>query len=125
MNTIFAGFITTGGNNATVAGASNNNRFTLQRRIIDNLNGYEERIQVKMDDMTDLFRHFSKLLNKVQGERHKEQESRGDPPKKVKKINRGYTLYLVLFLCLVPFLLYLNDGMGMVKSRNRSVKGPG
>ena len=75
-----------------------------------------------MGDMTELFGHISKLLKKVQGARNKNQEA---ATQKSKKINSGYTLCPVFFLRLVPFLLYLNDGMGMVKSRDRSIKGPG
>ena len=62
MNTIFAGFIATGGNYSPVTGPAYYDRFSLQRGIVDNFNGYKEGIQIKMGDMADLCRHLSKLV---------------------------------------------------------------
>ena len=62
MNTIFTGFIAAGGNYSPVTGAAYYDRFSLQRGIVDNFNGYKEGIQIKMGDMTDLFGHLSKLV---------------------------------------------------------------
>jgi hypothetical protein len=72
MNTIFTGFIAAGGNYSPVTGAAYYDRFSLQRGIVDNFNGYKEGIQIKMGDMADLCGHLSKLVKL--GARNQEPE---------------------------------------------------